>query len=254
MKKNFILLFSLMSFSVVLAQAPKDGGVSLMPNNSLDSVELDNIQLPPIAVFLDAAKSYADVKMLDERVREEQLLLKISKKDWLKYFRLQGNYQYGTNSSYMIQATGEVGPPIMGESSSRHTQSWYNLGVAITVPLDDIFARRNKNDVVRSRIRQVEYESVKTLEDRQLMILEAYNEVNKNLSLLKVRAEAVALYNAQMRISERDFANGRIDIITLSLERSRRATATVQYQETRAALYNAVTVLEMLTKVQIIKH
>ncbi|MEG1937292.1 MAG: transporter, partial [Rikenellaceae bacterium] len=78
-------------------------------------------------------------------------------------------------------------------------------------------------------------------------------EVNKHLYILKVKADAIALYDAQMKISENDFVNGRINIIDLSLERSRRSTAMVTFQESRAALYNAVTLLEMLTKVKIIQ-
>ncbi|MEG0795797.1 MAG: TolC family protein [Odoribacter sp.] len=220
--------------------------------STLNNFEFDKIELPLVTVFLEAAKSYADMKYLDEKVTEEKLRLKISRKEWLNYFHLQSNYQYGTNSSYLVQSGSENSPTFIGQSSSKEVQNWY-VGVTINVPLDDVFTRRNKNEIVHSRIRQIEYEAVKTLEDRQLLILESYNNVIKNLSLLKVRAEAIALYNAQMKISERDFANGRIDIITLSLERSRRATAAVQYEEIKAALYNAVTVLEMLTKVKIIK-
>ncbi|MEG1037912.1 MAG: TolC family protein [Mucinivorans sp.] len=251
MKKILILLFLAVNCSLVGAQTiPLDSTTV----NTIDDFGFDKIELPPVEVFLEAAKSYADMKYLDEKVTEEKLLLKISRKEWLNYFRLQGNYQYGTNSSYLLQSGSESLPPLVGESSSRKVQSWYNAGVTINVPLDDVFARRNKNQVVRSRIRQIEYEAIKTLENRQLLILESYNNVVKNMSLLKVRAEAIALYNAQMKISERDFANGRIDIITLSLERSRRATAAVQYEEVKADLYNAVTVLEMLTKVKIINR
>ena len=70
---------------------------------------------------------------------------------------------------------------------------------------------------------------------------------------LKVKSEAVALYNAQMKISEADFVKGKISIIDLSLERGRRTTAVVNFQETKAALHNSITLLEMLTGVKIIK-
>ena len=63
-----------------------------------------------------------------------------------------------------------------------------------------------------------------------------------------------ALYNAQMKISEQDFINGKIDITALSLERGRRSSAVITYQEGRAALHNAVTLLEMLTNVKIINR
>ncbi|MGL4292538.1 MAG: TolC family protein, partial [Bacteroidales bacterium] len=58
----------------------------------------------------------------------------------------------------------------------------------------------------------------------------------------------------QMRISEQAFINGKIDIISLSLERGRRSAAIVSYQEGKAALQNAITRLEMLTNVKIMNR
>ena len=82
--------------------------------------------------------------------------------------------------------------------------------------------------------------------------MEAYNNVLQALATLKAKSDAAALYNAQMKISEQDFINGKIDITTL--ERGRRSGAVISYQEGRATLHNAVTLLEMLTNVKIINR
>ena len=214
-------------------------------------IDLTKIELPPVSVFLDAAHNYADVRFYDSKLDEVQQTLKMTRKDWLSYIRLQGNYQYGTNNAFISQS-GEPYPPGYGYSTVN-TQNWYNAGVAVAIPLNDLFSRKQKTGIVKAQMRQTEYEAEKALEDRQIVILQAYNEVVKYLSILKVNAEAVALYDAQMKISERDFINGKIDIISLSLERARRADVMIKYQESRAALHNAVTLLEMLTKVKIIK-
>lgn len=215
-------------------------------------IDLTKIELPPVSVFLEAASDYADVKYFDSKIEEENMALKEAKKSWLNYLRIQGNYQYGTNNSYLTQAGDLIAPGYV--SSATSTQSFYNIGVVLSIPLDDLFSRRQKTGAVKARIEQTKYEAERALENRQLIILEAYNEVVKHLSILKVKAEAVALYDAQMQISENDFINGRIDIIGLSLERGRRSAAMVNYQESRAALHNAVTLLEMLTKIKIIKQ
>lgn len=219
--------------------------------NNSESVDYTKIQLPPLSVFLDAANSYADVKYYEYKKEEIEHQLKLVKKDWLNYFKLQANYQYGTNNAYLLDDAQQL--PGGGGIASRNTQSWYNVGAVMSIPLDDIFSRKQKTDIVKSQISQVDYELQKTLENRQLIILETYNEVVKHLSILKVKAESIALYDAQMKISENDFVNGRIDIISLSLERARRSAAMVSFQESRAAMHNAVTLLEMLTKIKIIQ-
>jgi hypothetical protein len=67
------------------------------------------------------------------------------------------------------------------------------------------------------------------------------------------KAVNAALYNAQMKISENNFIQGKIDIISLSLERARRSGAVTSYAEARVSLHNAIILLEMLTNVKIIK-
>ena len=64
------------------------------------------------------------------------------------------------------------------------------------------------------------------------------------------KAENAALYNAQMKISENNFIQGKIDIISLSLERARRSGAVTSYAEARVSLHNAIILLEMLTNVK----
>lgn len=221
-------------------------------NNYSGDIDYTKIQLPPLQVFLDAAHSYADVKYFESKKEEQEHQLKLTKKDWLSYLRLQGNYQYGTNNTYMSQM-GEQLPPNYGYSTIK-TQSWYNGGAVLSIPLNDIFSRKQKIGTMKARVEQADYELERAIENRQLIILETYNEVIKHLSILKVQAETMALYDAQMLVSENDFINGQIDIISLSLERGRRATAIVSYEESRAALNNSVTLLEMLTKVKIIQR
>lgn len=251
MKIIFSVILSLLFSSTIFAQEASTLPDSTDIKPTYKGINLLNIELPPVAVFLDAAKNYADVKISNERINELIIKQKEDKRDWLSYIRLQGNFQYGTTNAISTQA-GEIA----GSNFSNYTtnvQSWYNGGLAVSIPLDDLFSRKLKNSTAKSRVKQMEYESERAIENRQIIILQSYNEVIKHLAILKVKAEAVALYDAQMRVSESDFINGKIDIISLSLERARRAEANVSYQESRAALHNAVTILEMLTKVKIIK-
>lgn len=92
------------------------------------------------------------------------------------------------------------------------------------------------------------------MEDRRLRVLEAYNAVTEQLATIRAKAETAALYNAQMKISENNFIQGKMDIISLSLERSRRAGAVTSYEQSRVALHNSIVLLEMLTNVKILKE
>ena len=82
--------------------------------------------------------------------------------------------------------------------------------------------------------------------------MEAYIAVTEQLATIKAKAETAALYNAQMKISENNFIQGTVDIISLSLERARRTGAVTTYEQSRVALHNSIVLLEMLTNVKVI--
>ena len=86
------------------------------------------------------------------------------------------------------------------------------------------------------------------------MILDAYNTVTQLLSTIQAKAESAALYNAQMKILEYNFIQGKLDIAGLAIERSRRSGAVTSYAEARIQLHNAIVLLEMLTNVKIINE
>ena len=154
--------------------------------------------------------------------------------------------------SHTINIWETIDDPLSMASMGTN-QHLYNAGVSLSIPLGDLFSRKQKVRAKKAHYRQLDYEYEISIEERKLKILQAYNEVLLALSTLKAKSDAAALYNAQMKISEQDFINGKIDIIALSLERGRRSSAVVNYQEGQATLHNAITLLEMLTNVRIIQ-
>ena len=213
----------------------------------LDSYE--QIQLPPLSVFLQSVYDHPSLLIYEARQEEEEAILKDTKRKWLDYFRISGLYQYGQVAGIAKSTETEN----LTYSFESKAQNQYNIGMVLSIPLGDLAGQKQRIRAQKARLRQIEYEYEISVEERKLKILEAYNIVIEQLATLKAKSDAAALYNAQMKISEQDFINGKIDIITLSLERGRRSDAVVKYQEGRATLHNAITLLEMLTNVKIIK-
>ena len=237
MKILFILLFILNAFSIV-AQKKKtyfDKATTIEVTSGTDSInamldDYERIQLPPLSVFLESVYDHPSVRIYEAKRDEANADMKITKREWLDYFRVYGQYQYGRLVQLSTRETIEDPSFLTSIGSNQHT---YSVGI---------------------RFLQLDYEYEMSIEERKLRILEAYNSVLQALATLKAKSDAAALYNAQMKISEQDFINGKIDIISLSMERGRRSGAVISYQEGRATLHNAVTLLEMLTNVKIINR
>lgn len=216
-----------------------------MPEN------INNLELPPLSVFLDAVTENATVKRAQSQVDQVRNKYRIEKRSWWNYFRLNGNYSFGR-----FNTLNESSETLVDwyQSTSVGTRHTFNLGASFSVGLGDLFNRPLKLKDYRYQIEQLQYTQDEVMEERKLKILEAYNNVTAQLATIKAKAENAALYNAQMKISENNFIQGKIDIISLSLERASRSSAVTSYAESRVSLHNAIILLEMLTNVKIIKE
>lgn len=225
--------------------------------NTLDIItqsvptEIEELELPPLSVFLDAVTENATVKRAQSQVEQVKNQYRLEKRNWWNYFRLNGNYSYG-RYNVLSNASDEYTP--MYQTTMASAQHNFNVGASVGVTIGDLINRPIKLKDYRYQIEQLQYTQEEVMESRRLTVLEAYNAVTEQLATIKAKAETAALYNAQMKISENNFVQGSIDIITLSLERARRSGAVTNYEQSRVMLHNSIILLEMLTNVKIIKE
>ena len=212
--------------------------------------EIDKLELTPLSVFLDAVMENATVKRAQSQVEQVRNQYRLQKRNWWNYFRFNGNYSYG-RYNVIGNASDEFTP--MYQTTMSSAQHNFNVGASVGISLGELFNRPLKLKDYRYQIEQLQYSQEEVMEQRKLRVLEAYNAVTEQLATIKAKAESAALYNAQMKISENNFIQGTIDIISLSLERARRSGAVVSYEQARVALHNSIVLLEMLTNVKVIK-
>ncbi len=219
--------------------------------SSKNTTSFEMLQLPPLSVFFDAIESNATILKAQAEVDEAEADLSLQKRDWWNYLSVHGNYSYGKYN--IIGNTSDMYTPVY-ETTMDKTQHTFSVGASIKFTLGDIINRKLTLKKYRSRVEQEQHEKEEMIEERKLRILEAYNDVTAQLATIRAKAETAALYNAQMKISENNFIQGKIDVITLSLERSRRSGAVVSYEESRVRLHNAILLLELLTNVKLIRE
>ena len=224
--------------------------VTVMQTGKEVPLEIEKLELPPLSVFLDAVTENATVKRSRSQVEQQKNEYRIEKRNWWNYFRLNGSYAFGRFNSLNENSETLVD---WYQSTSVGTRHTFNLGATVSIGLGDLFNRPLKLKNYRYNIEQLQYTQDEVMEERKLRVLEAYNAVTEQLATIKAKAETAALYNAQMKISENSFIQGKIDIISLSLERARRTGAVTNYEQSRVALHNSIVLLEMLTNVKVIK-
>lgn len=217
---------------------------------TMKELQIEKMELPPLSVFLDAVSENATVKKAQSQIAQVKNEYRLEKREWWNYFRLNANYAFGRFNTINENSETFVD---WYQSTSVGTRHTFNLGASFSIGLGDLFNRPIKLKDYRYKIEQLQYAQDEVMEDRKLKILEAYNAVTEQLATIKAKAETAALYNAQIKISEYNFIQGKVTITELAVERARRSGAVTIYEQARVALHNSIILLEMLTNVKIIR-
>lgn len=235
---------------IKLLETLKEADAALDSMSTGIPMGIERIQLPPLQVFLDAVTENAAVKRARSEVEETKNELQLQRRDWWNYLRFTGSYSYGRYNT--LSNNSDEYTPIYqtAMSSAQHS---FNVGVNVSIPLGDFINRKLKLKKYRYNVEQLEYQQEEVMEQRRLQVLEAYNQVTIQLATIGAKAETAALYNAQMKIVEYNFIQGKMSIESLAVERGRRSGAVTDYEQSRVQLHNSIILLEMLTNVKIIK-
>lgn len=241
MKLRIYILLSLVFFYISSLSAQDI--TELKPK---DYMEFD---IPPLSVLFESAKASPILGYYEKKKEADESLMKTEQKKWLNYVKVVGGYQYGVigNNS----AFSDTNTPLFYQYSDNK-QNWYNVGVSVSIPLDDLFDRKNRVKKQRLEMQATEYEKEKWYDEQKLRIVEVYTLAIKELALLKIKSEALIFAEAQLKLSENDFINNIITVQELNRQKSMHTVAATEYEETRAQLNYALLQLEILAKTKII--
>lgn len=208
-----------------------------------------NFRLPPISELFENAKNGPVSKFYEKKRQADESELTTQKRKWMNGIRIGGGYQYGiidNNTAFSDNVT-----PIFYQYSGKK-QNWYNVGISLSVPLDEIFDRKNRIKKQELTMQASEFEEEKLYDELKIRIIEVYTLAVKQLALIKIRSEALILSETEFEMSRNDFVNGKITVQELNSKKSSYSAVIIEYEEMRAQLNNALLQLEILTKTSII--
>lgn len=242
-KKGY--LFWLWIFLPVFSSMAQEGIESLSPDYYL------NLRLPPLDLLFENAKNSPAVDFYKVRMEEEASALKTERRSWLKYFRVHSTYQWGLMG--INSAFSDTNTPLFYQYSGAR-QNWYNVGVSVNIPFDDFFDRGNRITRQELKTKATRVEMEKWHDEQKIRIIEMYTKAVKELSVLKLKAEALSFANIQFELAQQDFLNGKVEAGELRLIKSNQMNALESYEQTRSELNQALLKLEVLSKTKILNR
>ncbi|NDW12755.1 hypothetical protein D0T50_07610 [Bacteroides sp. 214] len=208
-----------------------------------------SLSLPPLDVLFENAKTAPAYELAEVQVLVEKSLLAKEKRHFLSWFSIRASWQWG---NFQNDATfSDVYQPIV-YSYTENEQTGYTIGAGLSIPLSDFFdygprIKRQKLTLKMTELqREIQYQALKQ------EILDLYLSAQSQLTIVKIRAEAVVLANIQYRHTERNFANGLTGSDALALEKEKQSLTIERYEGSKSLLTKSIMMLEILTNTPII--
>lgn len=240
MRRILIILFSLFVLAInASAQVSST-------KNEVDTNDVFlNFVLPPLDVLFENAKKGPSWDLHTLKIEELNRKVVSEKRSWYQFLSLAGTYQYGVMGINSFTDLG-IEYSIMQQTSGAE-QLWYNIGVALKIPLDVLVDKKNRNKAKKLVVDQAIKEMEVWYEERKIQIVEQYTKSEEMLINLKSAIENYALAKTSYQMAEKDYIMGAITVSELSIANSQQAMALQQVGKIRGELKTAILKLEILS-------
>ena len=151
--------------------------------------------------------------------------------------------------------------PICGETVRRlidqfqgTEQSYWNVGVNVAVPLEDILdlsasVKRKRIEAEQAKLKKdIEFEDLK----KEIGIL--YVTITNNLVTLKTASESAAAYQGAGSLNQEDFHQGNMSMESYAYTKMHELSVVQQYQSLQTKLMTDIITLEILSRTPIITN
>ena len=255
MKIRHLAVFAIFSLSVQLAQAQyNDSGISagFFDASEANTIDFSRFHLPPLAVLLENAKSNPQIQSLEKDQEIAQAEVSKQKRHIFSYVRGHASYGYGKTDMWGNNSSNMSSNMIYQFQGSE--QSYWNVGVNLAVPLEDILdlkasVRRKKLEVDDARIKKdIAYDQLK------LQIVSLYIKITNDMVALKTASENAAIYQGAGQLTQEQFHNGEMSIAAFAETKRKENDAVITYQQMQTQITTDIVTLEILTHTPIITN
>ena len=251
--KRIFLSFAVLSMgNVAFAQFNESGISAGFFDSSLEKdINFSEFHLPPLAVLFENAKANPQILSLAKAQQMAEAEVAKQKRHIFSYVYGHASYSYGKTDMWSNGST--TYSPIY-QQFQGHEQSYWNVGVNLNVPLEDILdlgaaVKRKKLEVDQAIIQKdIAYDNLK----REIALL--YVKITNNLVSLKTAGESAAIYQGAGALNREDFHNGNMSISDFAWQKLQEINVVKTYQELQSTITMDIITLEILTHTPIITN
>lgn len=256
MKRTKYILALLLATGIsntALAQFNNSGiSAGFFDSSENNTINFSKFHLPPLAVLFENAKSNPQILDLAKAQEIAQAEVAKQKRHIFSYVYGHASYSYGKTDMWGNNSSTFSQTMIYQFQGSE--QNYWNIGVNVSVPLEDILdlkasVKRKKLLVDQAQIKKdIAYDQLK------LQIASLYVKITNDLVALKTASENAAIYQGAGALNKEDFHQGNMNIEDFAYTKLREEDAVRRYQNLQTQITTDIITLEILTHTPIITN
>ena len=214
-------------------------------------INFSEFHLPPLAVLFENAKQSPQIISLEKARQLAEAEVAKQKRHIFSYVQGHASYSYGKTD--MWGNNSSTSSTMIYQFQGRE-QSYWNLGVNLAVPLEDILdltaaVKRKRMEADQAAIaKDIAYDQLK------LQIATLFIKITNNLVTLKTLGEAAAAYQGAGALNREDFENGNMSIEDYAWTKQHESGQVTSYQNLQTTITTDILTLEILTHTPIITN
>jgi len=214
-------------------------------------INFSEFHLPPLSILFENAKSTPRIMTLEKARQIAQAEVAKQKRHIFSYVHGHASYSYGKTDMWGNNSSSYNRMIYQFQGSE---QSYWNVGVNLAVPLEDILdltasVKRKRLEVDQAVLaKDIAYDELK------LQIASLYVRITNNLVSLKTLGEAAAAYQGAGALNREDFENGNMNIEDFAYTKLHESGQVSSYQSLQTTITTDIITLEILTHTPIITN
>ena len=258
--KRLLLLLPVIGISTMtFAQSLDDSGISagFFDSSEESSLNFSSFHLPPLSVLFENAKQNPQILSMEKSEQLAKAEVAKQKRHIFSYIRAHASYSYGKTDVYGQMTNNQTGTmnfvPIF-ESKNGTEQSYWNVGVNLNIPLEDILdwapsIKRKRLEAEKARLEK----DIK-FEDLKLQISTLYAKITNSLVTLKTASESAAAYQGAGSLNQEDFLQGNMSIEDYAWTKMHEMSTVSSYQNMQTTIITDILTLEIISRTPIITN
>ncbi len=244
-------LFTFLPLSICAQYNSSGISAGFFDSSENSTINFSDFHLPPLAVLFENAKQSPTILTLEKAQEIAQAEVAKQKRHIFSYVTGHASYSYGKTDMW-------------GQSSSAYNmvlqqyqgseQSYWNVGVNLAVPLEDILDLKASVHRKKLQVEQAIIAKDQAYDQLKLQIATLFVKITNDLVALKTASENAAMYQGAGALNLEDFHQGNMSIEAFADTKRFEQGAVSTYQNLQTQITTDIITLEILTHTPILTN